>query len=281
MKYAICNEMFESWNTESGFNFARCFAFVAECGYEGVEVAPFTIAPQISGISNSTRMEIRRIAAGEGIQITGLHWLLAKTSGYYLTSPDRDIRKRTAEYFCDLARLCSDLGGQFMVLGSPNQRSLLPGVEMEQAEDYAIEVLEKTLPVLEQHGVKIAVEPLTAKETDFITTARSAVELINRIGTIEHIALHLDCKAMCGDEEPIPDLIKRYKNELIYFHANDPNLGGPGFGELRFEPILQALYDIGYDGWVSSEPFDYSPGVEKIAKAGLECMKDAENSCKR
>ena len=276
MKYAVCNEMFECWNTESGFDFARCFAFVAGCGYEGAEIAPFTIAPNITDIPNSKRKEIRRIAEGEGIQITGLHWLLAKTNGYYLTSPDREIRKRTAEYFCELARLCADIGGRFMVLGSPNQRSLLSGVAVEQAEDYAVEVLENTIAVLERNGVKIAVEPLTNKETDFLTTARSAVELINRIGAMEHIALHLDCKAMCGDEEPIPDLIRKYKNELIYFHANDPNLGAPGFGELRFEPILEALCDIGYDGWISSEPFDYTPGVEKIAKDGLDYLKNAE-----
>ena len=274
MRLAICNETFEPWTTEKGFPFERVFDFVKEIGYSGVEIAPFTLAGDVRQIGSAQRSEVRRQAERTGLEITGLHWLLAKTTGYYLTSPDPDIRRATTEYFHELVRLCADLGGKFMVLGSPMQRSLLPGVSKEQAASYAVEVLSSVLPMLERNGIRIAVEPLTPQETDFLTTAAETVELIEKIGAPEQIALHLDCKAMCSESLPIPDLIRQNRQHLIYFHMNDPNLRGPGFGDLKFEPIFAALHEIGYDGWASVEVFDYEPGPERLARESFEYVAD-------
>ncbi|MCL2743207.1 MAG: sugar phosphate isomerase/epimerase [Planctomycetaceae bacterium] len=273
MKFAICNELFEGWNTTAGFDFSRVFDYIKMTGYDGVEVAPFTIAETALAISSKKRDEIRRTAEKCDLTIAGLHWLLAKTEGYYLTSPDTAVRQKTADYFLELVRLCADLGGKFMVLGSPKQRNLLPGVSQEQAMDYAAEVLSQAVPLLEKHGIKIAVEPLTKNETDFLCTAAEAVQLIEKIGAPQQIALHLDCKAMCDESIPIPELIRQNKEHLIYFHANDPNLQGPGFGQLEFKPIISALQEINYGGWVSVEVFDYSPGIEILTEKSLAELK--------
>ena len=122
MKFAICNETFQDWP------FDKAFAFAAECGYTGIEIAPFTIADYVTDITPAQRDEVRRQADRAGLEVVGLHWLLAKTEGFYLTSPDAEVRRSTAEYFGELARLCADLGGKIMVFGSPKQRNLLPGV---------------------------------------------------------------------------------------------------------------------------------------------------------
>jgi len=273
MKFAICNEMFEAWNTDSGFDFARVCRFSKECGYEGIEIAPFTVASSVYEIPKEKRAEIRKIAESAGIQVSGLHWLLAKTTGLHLTSPDPQVRRKTAEYFQELVRLCADLGGKFMVLGSPNQRSLPPGVSKEQGENYAAEIFRIILPQLEKFGVQIAVEPLTRKETDFWNTAEEVIDFVKRLDALEHIALHLDCKAMCDEQKAIPGIIRQSKDSMIYFHVNDPNLQGPGFGELEFGPIIAALREIQYSGWVSAEPFDYTPGVEVLARKSLEYLR--------
>jgi len=161
MKFALCNELFETWNTERGFNFPRVIEYVKKCGYDGIEIAPFTLAKDAYHIPAAHRVDIRRLAEKNDLEITGLHWLLAKTEGYHLTSPDPVVRQRTADYFLELIRLCADLGGHFMVLGSPMQRNLLPGVTQEQALDFAAEVLQKVVPMLETCDVRIAIEPLS------------------------------------------------------------------------------------------------------------------------
>jgi len=99
--------------------------------------------------------------------------------------------------------------------------------------------------------------------------------LIDRIGS-PHVRLHLDVKAMSSEAEPIADVIRANAEHLEHFHANDANLQGPGFGAIEFAPIFQALRDIAYDGWVSVEVFDYTPGPDRLAKDSLDYMRKVE-----
>ena len=78
---------------------------------------------------------------------------------------------------------------------------------------------------------------------------------------------------MSSEAMPIPELIRRNRAMLAHFHANDPNRQGPGFGEVDFLPILEALGEIDYRGWVSVEVFDYTPGVERLARESIEYMR--------
>ena len=271
MKFAICNETFGDWPLQ------RAFAFARECGYTGIEIAPFTISEprgeirDAAGISQQKRDEVRRAAEAAELEVVGLHWLLAFTDGYYLTSPDADVRRRTAEYLGTLAGLCRDLGGSVMIFGSPQQRSLLPGVSHEQATDYAVEVYSAAAPVLEEAGITLALEPLGQVETDFMVTAAETIGIIERVGS-PAVRLHLDAKAMSYEQQPIPDVIRLGAPYLAHFHANDPNLKGPGFGEVDFLPIFETLGQIDYTGWVSVEVFDYTPGIESLARDSIDYM---------
>jgi sugar phosphate isomerase/epimerase len=266
MRFAICNETFQDWPLD------RACAFAAECGYQGLEIAPFTLAARAEDVSRQQRAEVCRVVSAAGLEVTGLHWLLAKTEGFHLTSSDREICERTADYLVELVRLCSDLGGRVMVLGSPQQRNLADGMTKAQGMDHAAEVLAAMVPELEARGVVLALEPLGSQETNFMLTAADAVELIERIRS-PHIRLHLDCKAMATEATPMVDLIRQYQPWLAHFHANDPNRQGPGFGELDFVPVFRALDEVKYDGWVSVEVFDYTPGIERLARASIEYMR--------
>ncbi|MCU0873605.1 MAG: sugar phosphate isomerase/epimerase [Pirellulaceae bacterium] len=266
MKFAICNETFQDWP------FDKAFAFARECGYTGIEFAPFTIHKNAHEISADRRREIRRQAEDAGLTVVGLHWLLAFTEGYYLTSPEADVRRRTSEYLGELARLCRDLGGSVLVLGSPKQRNLLPGVTHDQALEYAADVLRGVVPTLEDCGVVLAAEPLGPEEGDFLRTAELGVQLIQMVDS-PHCRLHLDVKAMSTESKPIPDIIRDSAPWLEHFHANDPNRRGPGMGNVDFLPIFAALQEIDYQGWVSVEVFDYTPGVETLARASIEYMQ--------
>src|SRR5258708_17727848 len=133
MRYAICNETFEGWDHE------RVCRFVAETGYTGLELAPFTLAPLITDVSAERRTEIRNQAERQGVRIIGLHWLLAKTQGFMLTSPDAEIRRRTGLYLAELARACCDFGAQILLLGSPSQPKIPEGPTCAPAESFAID----------------------------------------------------------------------------------------------------------------------------------------------
>ena len=270
MRFAICQELFTDWDWE------RQCRFIASVGYTGIEVAPFTLAPRIAQVSAERRQLMRRQAEEYGLTILGLHWLLAKTEGLHLTSADSAVRRATSDYLIELGNACADLGGELMVFGSPQQRSLQPGVTRAQALANAAEVLRAALPACADRGVRICFEPLTQKETDFINTCAEAMELIQMVDR-PNFCLHQDVKAMLGAESaPIPELIARHAARVGHFHANDTNLLGPGMGSTDFVPIFAALKRTNYQGWVSVEVFDYSPGCERIARESFAAMQEAQ-----
>ena len=163
-----------------------------------------------------------------------------------------------------------------MVFGSPFQRNLLPGVTWEAAFDYSVEVFSACSDHWGERGVTLCLEPLTPKETNFINTCAEAMAIIHAVSH-PSLQLHQDVKAMLGGEQtPVPDLIERFKHRTRHFHVNDTNLLGPGMGETDYVPIVQALRDSGYGGWISVEVFDYTPGAEKIARDSIRYMRDIE-----
>lgn len=274
MKYAFCNEMFGDQP------FDQAFATMRSLGYTGVEFAPFSLLPptdalDVRDVPKERRVEAKRQATDAGLEVVGLHWLLAKTSGFHLTHPEAAVRRATAEYLKSLAQLCGDLGGAIMVLGSPQQRKLLPGVAYNDAEQYAAEVLRAAMPTCADSRVTIALEPLSPAETDFMMTAKSGIQLAKLVDS-PHCKLLLDVKAMSTEAPPYEAIIHDSRDWLVHFHVNDPNLLGPGMGEVRYDRILPALAEINYHGWLSLEVFKYEPGPEEIARRSIEYLRKVE-----
>ncbi|HMP82684.1 MAG TPA: sugar phosphate isomerase/epimerase family protein [Verrucomicrobiota bacterium] len=266
MRFAICNEIYRDWKLED------VFAHAARLGYSGVEIAPFTLANAVTDLSAGERQRIRELAERHGIAIVGLHWLLVKPEGLHLNHPDPAVRSRTADYFCVLVDCCADLGGSVMVVGSPKQRSLMPGVSLEQALEWTAATLRDAVNRAEDRSVTICFEPLSPVETDFINTAAEAIDFARRFGS-PNFKIILDVKAMCSETKPIPQIIRESWPHFAHFHANDKNLRWPGSGDVDFAPVAGALKEVGYDGFVSVEVFKFDEGAEAIARGSIEYLR--------
>jgi len=254
MKLTLCNEVLR----ELGFE--RQCAVAAALGYSGLEIAPFTLGPQPHRLSPGAIAGARRAAQAAGLAITGLHWLLVAPEGLSLTSTDADVRARTREVVLGLVRLCADLGGRYLVHGSPAQRVLAPGQEAE-GRKRALELLAEAAHAAERAGLVYCLEPLSPALTNFVTSLAEAVEIVRGIGSPAFRTM-LDCSAAAaGESDDIPTLLARHLPDgmIAHIHFNDPNRRGPGEGELRFVPIVRALAEHRYDGWIGVEPFVYEP----------------------
>jgi len=266
MQFAICNEIFQNWKLEDAMSFA------AKAGYHAIEIAPFTLTKYVTDLPAAERQRIRESARRAGIAISGIHWVLVQAEGMYLNHSDPAIRRRTAEYFCELVKFCDDIGGHIIVVGSPKQRNLLPGVTPPQAWEWAKETFAPSVRLARERGITICLEPLAPTETDFINTAADAIRFVDQFRS-PSFKIILDVKAMCSEAKPIPQIIRDSWPHFAYVHANDKNLKGPGFGEVDFQPIAAALKEVGYDNIVSVEVFNFDEGPEVIATKSLEYLK--------
>ena len=266
MPFAICNEVFQDWKIEDAMSFA------AKAGYDAIEIAPFTLANSVNDVLPDRRRAIRESAHRAGIAISGIHWVLVKTEGLHVNHPDAAIRRRTANYFCDLVDFCRDLGGQFIIVGSPKQRNVLEGVSLAQAWDWATETFRPAAERARDYGVTICFEPLAPVETNFINTAAESIRFVKQLDS-PSFKIILDVKAMCSESKPIPQIIAESWPHFAYFHANDRNLKGPGFGDVDFRPIAAALREVGYKGYVSVEVFNFEEGAETIARKSIDYLK--------
>ena len=266
MKFAICNETYQGWD------FERTCQHIAKTGYEGVEIAPFTLKEDPRLLDYQDADKVKKAAADQGLDVVGLHWLLVKPSWLHLTTPDTLLQHDTIKFAVHLAEFCNSIGGSVMVWGSPKQRDIQPDWDYDDALARASEMLSQIAQQIGNLGVTIAMEPLARTETNFLTTAAETIRLIEMVNN-PVVQLHLDVKAMSDESKSIPEIIKDSQKYIAHFHANDPNLRGPGFGDVQFEPIADALKNIKYSKYVSVEVFDYSPNPETIAEKSIQYLQ--------
>ncbi len=271
MKLAICNEMFENWKIEDVFDCA------AQLGYQGVEIAPFTLADDIRDISTNQRNQIKQDAANSQIEIVGLHWLLVSPKGLYVNHPQAEIREQTLDYFLALIDLCADLEGQMMIIGSPQQRSIQEGWDAAQTWDYARETFTHSAAYAQDKGVVLCMEPLSDNQTNFINTPAQAVEMIRQVD-FPNFQLILDVCSTANQGLDMPSEIRQFSDHLAHFHTNDNNLYLPGSGDVDYSPIISALTETSYDGYLSTEVFNFEPDPVTIASQSINFLRNIINN---
>jgi|YelNatPaOPRAMG01_1025707.scaffolds.fasta_scaffold00095_24 D-psicose/D-tagatose/L-ribulose 3-epimerase len=267
-RFAICNEIMKDLPWEK-----QC-ALAAEAGYQGIEIAPFTLADHVDELSAARRAEMRKAAEDAGIQIVGLHWLLVSPKGLHFTTPDEEVRQRTWDYVAKLVDFCADLGGRVMVFGSPKQRNATNGLSREQAMQNLIAGLKYVAPHASERGVSILIEPLDRSQTDVVNTLAEALEVVK---AVNHPAVQtmFDFHNTPDETEPHEALIRKYFPYIRHVHVQemDGTYLGTGSASKDYVPAFRALKELGYRGWVSLEVFDFTPGPEKIAKESIATLR--------
>ncbi len=261
MRISLCNEVVRD------LDFAAQCALAAALGYDGMEVAPFTLDAQAPHLlPASRRTELRRAAQDAGIPITSLHWLLVAPAGLSITTADAPTRARTLDVMQRLVALAADLGATLLVHGSPGQRRIEADGDAARAED----AMAQAGAWAAQHGVTYCLEPLDAAQTNWSTTVAEAAAIVERIGNPALRTMLDTCAVGNGEQDSMARLLERWVpgGLIAHVHLNDRNRRAPGQGEDRFGPILAALRRTGYAGFCAVEPFDYVPdGPTSAARA--------------
>ena len=276
-RFSLCNEVLAPWP------FERQCAHAAALGYRALEIAPYTLAEDPTTITTAQAARWRAIAADHGLAISGLHWLLVAPAGLSISDPDTGVRARTRSAIDRLIGLCAELGGRYLVHGSPAQRNPVAGQGRADALARASEAWVAAGEHAGRAGVTYCIEPLSRDQTVVVNTIGEAAAIVTGAG-LAGLRTMLDTSSSGKTEtEPLPALIDRWwpQGVLAHVQLNDRNRRGPGQGDDRFGPILAALARNHYDGWLACEPFDYVPDGPGCAarsigylRGVLECLDD-------
>ena len=271
-RYAICNELFGKTP------FAECCKQVSKLGYEGIEVAPFTLSDDPASISAEMRQEIRAQIEGEGLCFVGLHWLLAAPPGLHLTTPHTAARERSWEYLNRLIDLAGDLAvckheyNAVVVLGSPKQRSTVDGMSPREAVDLLAHGLAHAAPHAESRGVRLLMDALSPQQTDVITSLAEAVDIVKQIGS-PAVQSMFDVHNAIAETDDHGELVRRFASYIQHVHVNEMDGREPGMGDYDFGSLLGALSKVKYSGWVSLEAFDFTRDPIEIAERSINHLR--------
>jgi len=252
--------MFENWKLDDVFKYS------AELGYDGVEIAHFTICDSVTEVSKTERESIRKSAEKAGVEIVGIHWVLVSPKGLHISHPDPEIRLKTRDYLHELVDFCGDLGGRVIVFGSPQNRNTIEPLTKQEAWDFAKETFQHCCEHAKDRGVIICIEPLASYMTDYINTPEDGAKLVEEINH-PNFKMILDTYSMNCNNVDMAKAVKQYSD------VNDDNRRWPGSGKINYAPVAEALKMVGYDKYVSVEVFEFKPDPKTIAIESMKALK--------
>lgn len=246
------------WSFPAG-TLAESFALAADAGFEGVEVALDEGAGEITLESTEKDLlEIKRQATQSGIELysvaSGLYW------SYFLNDADEAVRSKAQDIVKKQLETAAILGCDSILVipGCVNAEFAAPGKIMDYETCYnrSLESIMKVKKYAEEYKVNIGLENVWNK---FLLSPLEMRDFIDKVGS-EYVGSYFDVGNTLANGFPehwISTLGKRIKK--VHFKDYRVEAGGlHGFvdllaGDVNYPAVIEALDNIGYDGWVTAE----------------------------
>lgn len=219
-----------------------------ELGFDAVEI----FAPSATAVDPR---ELRKLLDDHQLSLaavgTGAGWVKHRL---HLALPDAAKRQQAADFI----RGIIDFAGQFgarAIIGSMQGRSG-DGVDKPTARGWLSDALELLGCHAEQYGVPLLYEPLNRYETDQVTTVADGVKLLSGLST-GNVRLLCDLFHMNIEEVDVAAALRHGGAYVGHVHFVDSNRRPVGCGHLDVGPVIAALREINYGGYLSAEAFPY------------------------
>ena len=234
-----------------------------ELGYDAIEIFP----PSPDAIDP---IELRKLLDDHGLALaavgTGAGWVRGKLN---LTLADADARTDARDFIRSIIDFAAPFGAP-AIIGSMQGRTS-ETIDHATATGYLRDALEDLGEWAAHHAVPLIYEPLNRYETNMVNTIAAGVKLLESLAT-KNVVLLADLFHMNIEETNIADAIRAGKGRIGHVHFVDSNRRPAGCGHIDFGPIVQALTEIGYDGYASAEALPY-PDPDAAAAKTIETFR--------
>jgi sugar phosphate isomerase/epimerase len=243
----------------AGFAKAAALGFDAvELFLEGHDAVP---VEEIQALQEQHGLAIATVGTGAGMVKHGLS----------LTDPSPDKRAAALDFVLRMIAFGGRLGAP-AILGSMQGKWGGP-VTRDQALDYLTSALQAAGEAAAEHGVPFIYEPLNRYETNLFNRLAPAADYLDERG-LKNIVLLADLFHMNIEERDISATLRDAARHVGHIHWADSNRQAMGFGHTDPAPILAALRDISYSGYLSAEIFPL-PDPDTAASQTLQSIPSA------
>ena len=230
---------------------------VARFGYDAIEVVgePTTLDAK----------RIKRLADDAGIAVSSVCSIY--TAERDLAHPDPAVRTSTVQYVKDVADFAAAMGAETVIV---HPTACMKTQALASAADerrWAVEGIRTAGEHAAPLGVNLSLECWNRYETYFMNRLEQAASLWRETG-LTNGGIQGDTFHMGLEEASIPEAFRQHGSMLQHVHLADSNRAAPGAGHLDFVPIVQALVDVGYQGYLSFELLPASADPFGAMKAG-------------
>lgn len=243
---------------------------IARIGYDGIEIGAAAPHAYPAYMSPERRREIRKVLDDNNIVVSAMLPAPGGGPGFNVASPSPEERRAAIEQYKEVAQLCSDLGGDTLLYVAG---WVIYGTEWKQAFEWSREALAEIGQAASDLGVTVVIEQNPA-DGNLLESADDGIEMMRAVDA-PNVKLMFDTiHAMYRNEAPT-DYVYRMGEDLRYVHISDVDRLAPGQGRGDFVGLVQALNDIGYNGFLSMEiGFNYrNAQPDKFAREAYEYMK--------
>lgn len=197
--------------------------------------------------------------------------------GHLMDDTQPELRDKARKMYRDAAAFCAEIGAVTELEYEYGAQNPLPLFDIykkmpeEKAKEFYRVFRDITKPVEGTSGY-VLLEPINRYEAPYLNNADDCLNTIEKVG-MNNAGLLLDTFHLSLEEKDIPEKIRKAGKMIKYVHLGDNNRQMPGYGNLPWEEIIQALKDIGYSGFISLE-CSLSGDPEKTLPANVEFFKN-------
>lgn len=236
----------------------------SELGFDAIELfppEPDVLDPnQVNALLAKHNLAVSAVGSGAG-------WVRHKLS---LTHPDSAHRAKAIAFVRSMIDFAANLNAP-VIIGSMQGR-WGDGISKETALSFLAEALADLGNHAASREQVLLYEPLNRYETNLINTIDDGLAFLRRLQT-HNVKLMADLFHMNIEEVNIADAIRAGGKHIGHVHFADSNRRPAGFGHTDFNPIVAALRDIGYDGYLAAEALPY-PNPEAAARQTMKRFRE-------